>query len=156
MTSIATHGAAATQALGESLAALLRPGDIVLLVGGLGAGKTTFVQGMARGLGFGGDVTSPTFTLRHTYGGRVDLVHVDLWRLQQRSEILDLALEEELDEGAAVVIEWGEGAEEILGERALVVRFEASGDDERRVTFEVRGPWRGRSAELERVLQRVA
>lgn len=153
MTSVRTHGSAATRALGGALAELLRPGDIVLLVGGLGAGKTTLVQGMASGLGYGGDVTSPTFTLRHTYGGRLDLVHVDLWRLEQRSEILDLALEEELDEGAAVVVEWGEGAEDILGDRALVVRLEPAGDDEREISFEARGPWGDRCNEIEQVLQ---
>ncbi len=155
MTTTHTHTAAATQALGAALAPLLEPGDIVLLVGGLGAGKTTFVQGMATGLGYGGAVTSPTFTLRHTYGGRVELVHVDLWRLEQRSEILDLALEEELEEGAVVVVEWGEGAEDILGERALVVRLETTGEDERRISFEARGPWRRRGTELEQVLLQV-
>lgn len=136
-----TRGPAGTQALGEALASLLRPGDVVLLIGGLGSGKTTFVKGVARGLGYGGDVTSPTFTLCHTYAGRLDLVHVDLWRLDHRSEILDLALDEELENGAVVVAEWGEGALSLFGERALVVRFEPVGDEERDIALEAPGAW---------------
>ncbi|MHB1884596.1 MAG: tRNA (adenosine(37)-N6)-threonylcarbamoyltransferase complex ATPase subunit type 1 TsaE [Acidimicrobiales bacterium] len=134
--------ASSTQALGEAMAALLLPGDVVLLVGPLGSGKTTFVQGLARGIGYKGSVTSPTFTLRHTYSGRLDLVHVDLWRLDHIGEVLDLALDEELESGAAVVAEWGEGAEVLLGDGALVVRLEPSATKgERAFEIETRGPW---------------
>jgi tRNA threonylcarbamoyladenosine biosynthesis protein TsaE len=139
-----TGGPAGTEALGEALAGLLRPGDVVLLIGGLGSGKTTFVKGVARGLGYGGDVTSPTFTLCHHYAGRLDLVHVDLWRLEHRSEILDLALDEELDNGAVVVAEWGEGALPLFGERALVVSFEPAGEEERDIAVEAQGAWNER------------
>ncbi len=131
------------------MAALLLPGDVVLLVGPLGSGKTTFVQGLARGIGYKGAVTSPTFTLRHTYSGRLDLVHVDLWRLDHLGEVLDLALDEELESGAAVVAEWGEAAETLLGDGALVVRLEPSSPEgERAVEIETRGPWIAREPAL--------
>jgi len=145
-----TGGPAGTEALGEALAGLLRPGDVVLLIGGLGSGKTTFVKGVARGLGYGGDVTSPTFTLCHHYAGRLDLVHVDLWRLEHRSEILDLALDEELEDGGALVVEWGEAAAPLYGSDALVVRFSWGSDEhERLISLEWRGEsWESRSCEL--------
>ncbi|HXY43567.1 MAG TPA: tRNA (adenosine(37)-N6)-threonylcarbamoyltransferase complex ATPase subunit type 1 TsaE [Acidimicrobiales bacterium] len=156
MISAITRGPAATRKVGEALARLLQPSDVVLLVGGLGSGKTTFVQGLARGLGVTGDVTSPTFTLCHTYPGRLDLVHVDLWRLARQSEILDLGLEEELDEGAVVVVEWGEAAEALLGDRALVVEFRrAAGEDARELAFEAHGPWRARAGAVAGVLGEV-
>jgi tRNA threonylcarbamoyladenosine biosynthesis protein TsaE len=167
MISAHTHGPAGTRALGQALATLVQPGDVVLLVGGLGAGKTTFVQGLARGLGYGGDVRSPTFTLCHTYSGRVDLVHVDLWRLDHTSEVLDLGLDEELESGAVVVAEWGEGAMSLLGEEALVIRIEAAvepasalqpasapqacsvaGEDEREIAIEAHGSWVERAGAL--------
>jgi len=137
-----TRSPEGTRAVGEALARVVEPGDVVLLIGGLGSGKTTLVQGVARGLGFAGEVTSPTFTLRHTYAGRLDLVHADLWRLERIGDILDLALDEELDAGAVVVAEWGEAALPLLGKHALEVRLEA-GDEEqhREVAIEPHGPW---------------
>ncbi|MGC9962844.1 MAG: tRNA (adenosine(37)-N6)-threonylcarbamoyltransferase complex ATPase subunit type 1 TsaE [Acidimicrobiales bacterium] len=152
MISAHTRGPEGTRALGQAVASLLMPGDVLLLIGGLGAGKTTFVQGLARGLGHEGDVTSPTFTLCHTYAGRLDLVHVDLWRLDRRSEILDLGLDEELENGAVIVAEWGEGAESLFGERALVIRFGSAGEDERDISIELRGASAERSAVLESAL----
>lgn len=128
---------------------LLGAGDVVLAIGPLGSGKTTFVQGLARGVGFAGDVTSPTFNLCHTYRGRIDVVHVDLWRLDRYSEILDLALEEEIDHGAALVVEWGEAADALLGEQALVVQLEPSRfEGERAIAIEARGPWMEREGAM--------
>lgn len=115
--------AEATRTLGAVLAAWLRPGDVVLLDGGLGAGKTTFTQGVARGLGVTEVVTSPTFTLVRDYptpaGFR--LLHADVYRLDQLQEVLDLALPEQLEEGACAVIEWGARAVPALGPDYLVV-----------------------------------
>jgi tRNA threonylcarbamoyladenosine biosynthesis protein TsaE len=151
-----SSNAAGTRAIGEALAALLQPGDVVLLVGGLGSGKTTFVQGLARGLGVKGDVTSPTFTLCHAHAGRLDLVHVDLWRLDRQSEILDLGLDEELDDGAVVVVEWGEAAEPLLGDRALVVQFASGGgEQERDIAIEARGRWTERVGDIAALLGEV-
>jgi tRNA threonylcarbamoyladenosine biosynthesis protein TsaE len=148
-----TRGPDGTRAVGAALARLVVPGDVVLLIGGLGAGKTTFVQGVARGLGFTGDVTSPTFTLRHTYPGRLDLVHADLWRLERVGDILDLALEEELDGGAVVVAEWGEAAMPLLGDRALEIHLETGGEEvdpeHRDLILQPHGSWVEREGALE-------
>ena len=99
--------AAETEALGAELAATLEPGNVVLVEGELGAGKTTFVRGVARGAGSAAPVASPTFQLVRVYPGRLQLAHVDLYRVEQNSELGDLGLEELADQGA-VVIEWGD------------------------------------------------
>lgn len=117
-----------TRELGRLLAGRLHPGDLVLLTGPLGAGKTTFVQGLARGLGVPGRVLSPTFVLARVHrGGQVPLVHADAYRLgtaaDPRAELDDLDLDAELDE-AVVVIEWGEGVAEQLAADRITVRIE--------------------------------
>jgi tRNA threonylcarbamoyladenosine biosynthesis protein TsaE len=97
----------ASQAFGESWAAELTGGEIFALHGVLGAGKTQLVKGLARGLGFEGDVTSPTFTIIHEYrGGRLPLYHIDLYRIRSEKEALDLGLEEYLPGDGVTVIEW--------------------------------------------------
>ncbi|HEY0831408.1 MAG TPA: tRNA (adenosine(37)-N6)-threonylcarbamoyltransferase complex ATPase subunit type 1 TsaE [Candidatus Dormibacteraeota bacterium] len=98
---------AETEAAGEGFGKRLRAGDLVLLIGELGAGKTTFVRGVARGTGSTAPVASPTFQLVRVYPGRVQLAHVDLYRIANPSELGDLGLDELLDQGA-VVIEWGD------------------------------------------------
>lgn len=112
-----------TMALGAAVGWLLRPGDTVLLGGDLGAGKTTFTKGMARALGVSGTVTSPTFVLMHTYRTAAgwDLLHADVWRLEQLQEVIELAIPELLEEGAAAVIEWGELAAPALAPDYLYV-----------------------------------
>jgi tRNA threonylcarbamoyladenosine biosynthesis protein TsaE len=102
-----TSSALETEAAGEELGRRLRKGDLVLLRGELGAGKTTFVRGMAKGSGSAAPVASPTFQLVRVYPGRVQLAHVDLYRLEKGAEVRDLGLEELLDQGA-VVVEWGD------------------------------------------------
>jgi len=148
-----TRSAEATRALAESLARRSRPGDLVLLVGGLGAGKTTFAQGFARGLGIEGPVTSPTFTLVRQYqsDGGIDgvrhLFHADVYRLDSLAEVIDLGLPEQLEDGGVALIEWGDVAEPVLGPSAMTVQLRLSGDDEeeRTVTVSGRGPaWEGR------------
>ncbi len=137
---LTTAAADETRAAGRRLAADLEPGDVVLLVGGLGAGKTTFVQGVADGLGVTDDVTSPTFTLCQVYRGRLTVLHADLWRLERLSEVIDLSLDEGLEEGGVLLAEWGEGAAELFGEDALVVTFEeGAGEDERLISLEGHG-----------------
>jgi tRNA threonylcarbamoyladenosine biosynthesis protein TsaE len=150
--STVTDSAAATRSLAEALAARSRPGDLVLLTGGLGAGKTTFAQGFARGLGVTGPVTSPTFTLVRQYPspGVVEgvgyLLHADVYRLDSLAEVIDLGLPEQLEDGAVALIEWGDVAEPVLGPSAMTVRLEPVGDDDgRRLTISGRGPdWVGR------------
>jgi tRNA threonylcarbamoyladenosine biosynthesis protein TsaE len=127
-----TTSAAETEALGERLGARLKPGDLVLLAGPLGSGKTTFVRGMARGAGSDAQVQSPTFQLVRVYTGRVQLAHVDLYRVKVAGELADLGLDELLDQGA-MVIEWGDRLDV---KRAEVVTFESLGDDRRLIRFE--------------------
>jgi tRNA threonylcarbamoyladenosine biosynthesis protein TsaE len=105
-----------TKRVGAVLARLLRPGDTVLLGGELGAGKTTFTQGLAAALGVGEPVTSPTFVLVHSYKTAAgwELLHADVWRLEHLQEVIDLALPELLEDGAAAIIEWGELAAPVL------------------------------------------
>jgi tRNA threonylcarbamoyladenosine biosynthesis protein TsaE len=121
----------ATRSLGAVVAALIAPGDVVLLSGGLGAGKTTLTKGLVEALG-GDEVTSPTFTLCQFYETKPEIAHVDCWRLESTAELADLALEEVLDAGGVAVIEWGERAASILGSEALHVTLR-----------EARGPRRG-------------
>ena len=102
-----TTSAGETEAAGERLGRQLRRGDLLLLVGELGAGKTTFVRGLARGLQVGGPVMSPTFQLVRVYPGPVPLAHVDLYRLNGGEDLRELGLDELLDEGV-VAVEWGE------------------------------------------------
>lgn len=139
-----------TRALAEALAGLARPGDVVVLAGDLGAGKTAFVQGFGRGLGVQERITSPTFTLVHVYEGRLPIHHLDVYRLEQLSEALDLGLPEMLDEGGVVLIEWGEAILPVLPHDFLEVRLTfGEGDDDRRITLRSVGPaWAPRADAL--------
>jgi tRNA threonylcarbamoyladenosine biosynthesis protein TsaE len=115
--------------LGERIAAQLRPGDLVLLNGDLGAGKTTLAQGIGAGLGVTGLVTSPTFVIARVHrGGRLPLVHVDAYRLSSLVEVDDLDLDATLEESATVV-EWGEGLVEGLSGQRLEVSIERPASD---------------------------
>ncbi|MBP2476211.1 tRNA threonylcarbamoyladenosine biosynthesis protein TsaE [Crossiella equi] len=125
-----------TEALGARLGALLTAGDLVLLAGPLGAGKTALTRGIAAGLGVAGQVSSPTFVIArvHRPGERgVRLVHVDAYRLSGYDELEDLDLETDLAT-SAVVVEWGEGVAEPLAEEHLLVRLERREDDSRLAT----------------------
>jgi tRNA threonylcarbamoyladenosine biosynthesis protein TsaE len=126
-----TTSAAETEAEGERLGAHLKPGDLVLLAGPLGAGKTTFVRGLARGAGSDAHVASPTFQLVRRYRGRVNLAHVDLYRLDGSAELSDLGLDELLDEGA-VVVEWGD---RLKAKGARLITFEPLDRDRRLLKF---------------------
>ena len=127
-----------TEALGERLAAGLGAGDLLVLAGPLGAGKTVFVRGLARGLGVIGAVTSPTFVIAREHrpgpdGAGVPLVHVDAYRLGGAAELDDLDLDTDLD-AAVVAVEWGEGVAERLAQRHLLVRLDRRPDDVRVAT----------------------
>ena len=103
-----TTSAEATREVAAALEPLLRLGDVVLLSGDLGAGKTVFTQGLAAALGVTEQVTSPTFTLAQSFQGRIRLHHLDVYRLDSLGEVLDLDLPELLDDDAVVCVEWGE------------------------------------------------
>lgn len=121
--------AAQMRGLGRGLAALLRPGDLVVLTGALGAGKTTLVQGIGQGLGVRGPVTSPTFVIARVHpsaGTGPALVHADAYRLGSRAEVDDLDLDTDL-ESSVTVVEWGEGLVEDLAESYLEVTITVAG-----------------------------
>jgi tRNA threonylcarbamoyladenosine biosynthesis protein TsaE len=122
-----TTSAAETEEAGRQLGERLRAGDVVLLTGELGAGKTTFVRGVARGAGSSAPVASPTFQLVRVYAGRVQLAHVDLYRIEHTAELGDLGLDELADQGA-IVIEWG-GRLKVPG--AALIEIENLGGDRR-------------------------
>ncbi len=124
---VTTTSPAETEEAGTRLGEQLRAGDVVLLTGELGAGKTTFVRGVARGTSSAAAVASPTFQLVRVYPGRVQLAHVDLYRIENNAELADLGLDELADQGA-VVIEWGDKIE-VLG--AAVIDIEHLGGDRR-------------------------
>ncbi len=134
----------ATLHLGQRLAALLTAGDLVILSGELGAGKTFLTRGIARALGLSARirVVSPTFGLVLEYATQPRLVHADLYRLAHPREVAELGLLEQRDEGALVIVEWGEPYAQVLGGDALLVRL---GCSPRRASIESTGP---RSREL--------
>jgi tRNA threonylcarbamoyladenosine biosynthesis protein TsaE len=149
-----TTSVEATRELAQAVSSLARSGDVVLLVGDLGAGKTAFVQGFGRGLGVTDRITSPTFTLVHVYEGRMPVHHLDVYRLEQLSEALDLGLPEMLDEGGVVLVEWGDAILPVLPHDFLEVRLTfGAGSDDRHVAFRAVGPsWSMRSDALAGVL----
>jgi tRNA threonylcarbamoyladenosine biosynthesis protein TsaE len=136
-----------THEFGRQLAGLLRAGDLVVLAGPLGAGKTALTQGIGAGLGVRGPVTSPTFVLARVHrGGRVPLVHVDAYRLSGMADVDDLDLDATTDE-AVTVVEWGHGLVEQLADEHLVVELERRDDDVRTARLVPVGPgWEQRLA----------
>ena len=118
-----------TRDLAAALAELARPSDLLVLVGDLGAGKTAFTQGFGRGLGIDEQITSPTFALVRSYTGRLDLYHLDVYRLEQVAEALDLGLPELLDDGSVTVIEWGDTIAPVLPHDYLEVHLRFDRDD---------------------------
>ena len=131
-----TSSAAETKLLAESLAPILVPGDMIVLAGDLGAGKTTFVQGLAVGLGIVEKVTSPTFILMKEYlGGRFPLMHMDIYRLARVQDVIDLGYDEFLDPSYVVAVEWGDRVEALLPKDHLKVELRHGGGDERTMTF---------------------
>lgn len=130
MTTVEVPTSADMRALGERIAGLLRAGDLVVLTGELGAGKTTLVQGLGAGLGVQAPVLSPTFVIARVHrDGRLPLVHVDAYRLGSDVEVDDLDLDAELEESVTVV-EWGEGLVERLAADRLEVHIVRPGDDD--------------------------
>jgi tRNA threonylcarbamoyladenosine biosynthesis protein TsaE len=124
------------QALGEAVASLLGPGDVVALTGDLGAGKTTFVQGAARGLAVEDDhVTSPTFTLVREYRGRWPVYHLDVYRLDRIQDVIDLGFEELVDAGGVTFIEWGDAIEGLLPEGYLEIELWTRAEDDGRIAL---------------------
>jgi tRNA threonylcarbamoyladenosine biosynthesis protein TsaE len=149
--------AADTRAIGRALAPLFRARDAVVLTGELGAGKTTFVQGVAEGLGVEDTVSSPTFVLVKEYVGRLTVAHADVYRLERVQDVVDLGLAEIADGEALLLVEWGDAVEELLPDDRLRVELTgedpAGVDESRRIEIESVGSgWFDRADDLARVL----
>lgn len=149
---LATGDASETREVGEVLAELLGPDDVVSLTGEPGAGKTTFVQGVGAGLGCGARVVSPTFTLVREYdGGRLHIFHLDVYRLNRIQDVLDLGVEDMLEGGGVTLIEWGDVIEGLLGSDYLEVELTLQDltSEERAIRITAVGEsWRSREEEL--------
>jgi tRNA threonylcarbamoyladenosine biosynthesis protein TsaE len=146
-----------TRAIGAAIAPLLRPGDALALTGELGAGKTTFVHGVARALGYAGPVASPTFMLVREYRTeRFTVLHVDVYRLDRVQEVIDLGLQEMLDDAAVLLVEWGDAVEALLPEDHLIVELTVPGEGEDRLVAvtPVGSRWAARWERLEQAVER--
>ncbi len=153
---IETENADRTREVGQALASLLLPRDTVVLTGDLGAGKTTLVQGIGRGLGVEDHVASPTFTLVREYSGRLDVAHVDVYRLERVQDVVDLALDELGGPDRVLLVEWGDAVSDLLPEDRLRVELTTAGMDAetRRIAITPRGEsWSGRWERLEHALE---
>jgi len=157
MTLIATSSAEQTRAVAAAVCDLCEAGDLLLLVGDLGAGKTAFAQGFGAALGVEGPITSPTFTLARQYDGRLRLHHLDVYRLEQISEALDLDLPELLDGDTVTLIEWGDAIVPVLPPDYLEIRLTfGEGDDDRLIDLRPVGTrWGARQRTLDEALRSV-
>lgn len=131
-----SHNEAETEALGARLAAVLTPGAVVAYRGGLGMGKTAFTRGLAKGLGYGGRVTSPTFTIVNEYLGDRTLIHFDMYRLGSADELFDIGWEDYIARGAVCAVEWSENVEEAFYGDEVRLTIEKTGDTSRKITIE--------------------
>ena len=131
-----THAPAQTESVGAALAKVLRPGAVIAYQGDLGAGKTAFTRGLARGLGCTEQVTSPTYTIVNEYlGGRLPLFHFDMYRLRSSDDLFDIGWEDYLDRGGICAVEWSENVADAM-EDAIVITIEKLGEDSRCITIE--------------------
>jgi len=131
-----TNSPAETEAIGAALGKILQPGAVVAYTGDLGAGKTAFTRGLARGLGCVDTVTSPTYTIVNEYlSGRLPLFHFDMYRLASSDDLWDIGWEDYLDRGGVCAVEWSENVTDAM-ENAIWVRIEKTGDESRRICIE--------------------
>ncbi len=131
-----TNSEAETEAVGAALAADLPGGSVVAMYGDLGAGKTAFVRGMARGMGLDCRVSSPTFTIVNEYLGRRELIHFDMYRLSGAEELFDIGWEDYLSRGAVCAVEWSENVQDAFFGDEITVTIEKLGDTRRKITVE--------------------
>ncbi len=134
---VSTHSAQQTQQLGQRLAQLLRPGDVIAFYGGLGAGKTAFTRGLAQGLGVQESVTSPTYTIVNEYlSGRLPLFHFDMYRLGSSDELFDIGWEDYLARGGVCAVEWSENvADALTGAIGITIEKDDTQPDTRYITI---------------------
>ena len=131
-----TTSPAETEAIGAALGKVLTPGTVLAYRGDLGAGKTAFTRGLARGLGYPDSVTSPTYTIVNEYlGGRLPLFHFDMYRLRSADDLWGIGWDDYLDRGGVCAVEWSENVDEAM-EDAIYVTIEKTGENTRRITIE--------------------
>ena len=131
-----TNSPAQTEAVGEALGRVLLPGTVLAYRGDLGAGKTAFTRGLARGLGAAEPVTSPTYTIVNEYlSGRIPLFHFDMYRLKNSDDLFDIGWDDYLERGGVCAVEWSENVDDAM-ENAIVITIEKTGVDSRRITIE--------------------
>ena len=131
-----THSPAETEAVGQALGNILSPGTVLAYEGDLGAGKTAFTRGLAKGLGCTEQVTSPTYTIVNEYiSGRLPLFHFDMYRLRSAEDLWDIGWDDYLERGGVCAVEWSENVRDAL-EDFVTVRIEKLGEDSRRITME--------------------
>ena len=131
-----TNSPEQTEAVGAALGKILKPGTVIAYRGDLGAGKTAFTRGLARGLGSSEMVTSPTYTIVNEYlGGRMPLFHFDMYRLASSDDLWDIGWEDYLDRNGVCAVEWSENVEDAL-EDPIIITIEKLGEDSRRITIE--------------------
>ena len=136
MQTFISHSEAETEAVGESFGKALPDGSVVAMYGDLGAGKTAFVRGMAKGMGLSCRVSSPTFTIVNEYEGERTLIHFDMYRLGGADELFDIGWEDYLARGAVCAVEWSENIEDAFYGDEIRLRIEKLGENERRITVE--------------------
>jgi len=131
-----TNSPAETEAIGSALGKIINPGTVIAYRGDLGAGKTAFTRGLARGLGCTDIVTSPTYTIVNEYlGGRIPLFHFDMYRLRSSDDLFDIGWDDYLDRGGVCAVEWSENVDDAM-EDAICITIEKLGEDSRRITLE--------------------
>ena len=131
-----TNAPSETEAVGVALGKILKPGTVLAYEGDLGAGKTAFTRGLARGLGCTDMVTSPTYTIVNEYlSGRMPLFHFDMYRLRSSDDLFDIGWEDYLERGGVCAVEWSENVADAM-EDAIRIRIEKTGDESRRITIE--------------------
>ena len=131
-----TNSPGETEAIGAALGKVLRPGTVIAYRGDLGAGKTAFTRGLAKGLGSSEMVTSPTYTIVNEYlGGRLPLFHFDMYRLRSSDDLFDIGWDDYLDRGGVCAVEWSENVDDAM-EDAIYITIEKLGEDARRITIE--------------------
>ena len=136
MSELITNSEFETEQAGEKLAKLLENGTVVAMYGDLGAGKTAFVRGMARGMGLNCRVSSPTFTIVNEYLGERELIHFDMYRLSSADELFDIGWEDYLSRGAVCAVEWSENVEDAFFGDEVKVTIEKLSDTSRKITVE--------------------
>jgi len=136
---IFTKNESETVCAGEKLGRTLSPGAVVALYGGLGAGKTAFVRGLAVGLGINAAISSPTFTIVNEYFNKIPLFHFDMYRLENETELFDIGWDDYLDRGGVCAVEWSENVSGAFPPETVTVKFEMLGGNDRRLEITPRG-----------------